>query len=367
MILEARKIRSVEELGSFRLRGVDVQECDIGGMTPMEAITRSIEASLDSWSVWDGNRLVMVCGYMPQGFIGSTVRAWCLTTMEVYNMKVWFARASRRFVTTLLDRYTAVEVYVWNRHELAIKWLKWLGFSYKESDGDFPRYEKGTAMGFLAPIGMAIAPEIGAMMGGTAAAGAAGASTAAAASLGTSALSTAASMGGSIFSGISGYQQNMFQAKLAGYNSQLALQEKNASLTAGQTAEEQDKMKTGKLIGEETANQGAGGIDVGGGSAVGVRESTQLAGDFDAATIRYNAARQAYGYGQQAFADQLQAQQDKNAAIGSLVGGVLGAGTNFVSGAAQYLGQVRTVPDDRGAHGSDRTYGGFIRVEAESN
>jgi hypothetical protein len=185
-------------------------------------------------------------------------------------------------------------------------------------------------MGFLVPIGMALMPALTAAAGGAAAT----AGTAAAASLGASAIGTGLSAGGSLLAGIGAYQQGMFQSRLAGYNQQLAQQEKATTLQAGNIAESEQLMKTGKEVGAVTAGQAAGGVDVGRGSAKAVQAATEAAGQYDAATIRYNTANRAYGLQQEAFSDLLQKQSARKQAIAGLVGGIMGAGSSFMGGAS---------------------------------
>lgn len=170
--------------------------------------------------------------------------------------------------------------------------------------------------------------------GGAAAAGVGGAAAAAGSSLALGTLATGLSTAGGIFGAVQSYQSGMFQSKVANYNAQLAMQNEQASLTAGQNAEQLKRMQTGKEVGSEAAAQAAGGTDVGGGSNAEVRTATQTAGDFDALTIRYNAARSAYGYSQEAFSDMLQSKVAKQDAISGLIGGTLKAGGSFLSGAS---------------------------------
>ncbi|MGH8338189.1 MAG: hypothetical protein ACRETL_15495, partial [Gammaproteobacteria bacterium] len=154
---------------------------------------------------------------------------------------------------------------------------------------------------------------------------------AATSSLGLGAASTALSTAGGIMGAVGTYQQGMFQSKLATYNSQLATQNQQASLTAGTNAEEIKRLQTGKLVGSEEAGTAAGGIDVGSGSPEAVRSATQSAGEMDALNIRYNAAREAYGYSQEAFSDALQSKVAKEDAVNGLVGGLFKAGGSFLS------------------------------------
>jgi hypothetical protein len=126
----------------------------------------------------------------------------------------------------------------------------------------------------------------------------------------------------------------MFQAKLAGYNAQLATQEAGQTQEAGNIAASEQLMKTGKQVGAVTAAQAAGGVDVGGGSAKQVQKATEAAGEYDASTIRYNAASRAYGLGQEAFSDLLQQKAAKQAAVSGLISGIMGAGSSVLGGAS---------------------------------
>lgn len=200
-------------------------------------------------------------------------------------------------------------------------------------------------MGFLAalaPLAISALGSAGAAAGGIGAAigstfaGAAGATAASAAtaSLGAGGISTLLSTGGSILSGISAFQQGMFQKSVAQQNEQIMLQNQRTALEAGNTQESLQRLKTGQMIGREVAGAAAQGIDVGTGAPKAVQAATQLGGDMDALMIRYNAARQAYGY--QVEADQYhdQASIAGRAAVGGLVSGLFQAGSSFLSGSA---------------------------------
>lgn len=168
--------------------------------------------------------------------------------------------------------------------------------------------------------------------GGAAAAGSAAAAASSSLSLGT--LATGLSTVGGVLGAVQSYQSGMFQSKLASYNEKLAQGNTRASLEAGQNAEEIKRMQTGKLIGSEAAATAASGIDVNSGSPTAVRQATAQAGEMDALNIRYNAARQAYGYSQEAFSDYLQSKADQESAVSGLVGGLFKAGGSFLSGAS---------------------------------
>ncbi len=134
------------------------------------------------------------------------------------------------------------------------------------------------------------------------------------------ALGTGLGMAGSVVQGIGGLQQGLFAARIAKQN---AL----AALRAGQSAESMSKMKYGALEAEQKAAQAANGVQVDSGSPAAVRASTAALSNIDAAMIHYNAAREAFG-------ERVQGELDKKAGVNALIGGVLGAGNDFLSGAS---------------------------------
>lgn len=165
-------------------------------------------------------------------------------------------------------------------------------------------------MGFLTEAGAAI---------GSAFAPAATASGAAGASLSAGTLATGINVVSQVASGIGGLQQANFQANVAAGNA-------TAALEAGQTAESSTKMKYGALEATQLVDQAANGVQVGSGSALKTRQSTEQIASMDAALIHYNAAREAYG-------QSTQAAVDRAAGKGAFAKGVMGAGASFLSGA----------------------------------
>lgn len=139
------------------------------------------------------------------------------------------------------------------------------------------------------------------------------------ASLTRGAVGTGMEVGGSILSGVGGYQQAQYQAKLAGRNAQ------NAQL-AGDYAEESSKMRYGALGSQQKADAAARGVSVDSSSVANTLRSTAEIGGLDAAMIHYNAMREAYGLTSQAAVD-------KSVGRNAVVGGILKAGTSFLSGA----------------------------------
>lgn len=143
----------------------------------------------------------------------------------------------------------------------------------------------------------------------------------------------------------------MYAAQVAKNNQQIALQNKAWAASEGNAAVEQAQMATRAKIGAITANQGASGVNINSGSSVDVRSSAAETGQLSAINIRSAAARQAYGFENEAQGDAAQAALDKanasNAitagntkAESTLLGGLGSAGANF----GNYLSQNSVLP-----------------------
>lgn len=136
------------------------------------------------------------------------------------------------------------------------------------------------------------------------------------------------------------FMQGQAQSDAAKFNATVAKQNagisrENAAI-AGQAGSEQAWMvgqKTRALTGGEQANQAASGVDVNSGSAVDVRASSTELGMLDALTVRSNAAREAYGYKQQATSQEEQSTLDTFEAKNAMSAGELNAANTFLGSA----------------------------------
>lgn len=140
--------------------------------------------------------------------------------------------------------------------------------------------------------------------------------------------------------------QATYQSGLASINQKIAKQNADYARAAGEAEAQQSGMKTRAIIGRTRAIQGASGLDVNRGSALKVRESQADLGAQDAATIRHNAARKAYGYEVEALNKGAQADiygmaaknaktASKYAVASSIIGGASSVADKW-SKASQY-------------------------------
>jgi hypothetical protein len=137
------------------------------------------------------------------------------------------------------------------------------------------------------------------------------------------------------------------QAARSAANAQASANEQNAKLADEQARDAvrrgaYDELKlrrqTSILQGQQRAMAAASGIEVDTGSPLAIQEASRKEGDQDAAVIRYNAAREAWGYGVQATnyrnAAAAAGAEGKNA----MTAGLIGAGTGLLSVAQPYIG-----------------------------
>lgn len=124
-----------------------------------------------------------------------------------------------------------------------------------------------------------------------------------------------------------------YRAGVALANRQIALQNADYAIGAGEQSAMEYGLKAGQTKGAIRAAQGASGLDVGGQSATDVRTGQDLKTKFDESTIRNNAARVAYGYQVEASQDEAQSNLDKMAASKSKTAGIIGGMGSLISGA----------------------------------
>ena len=122
----------------------------------------------------------------------------------------------------------------------------------------------------------------------------------AAVSLGMTAAST-------VLGAIGQGQQAAAQAGMANYQAQVARNNQGVAegyaqraLQQGQVDEQNQRFKTAAVLGSQRAALASQGGDVNSGSPLDIQADTARAGEYDAQTIRNNAALKAYGYRVQA-------------------------------------------------------------------
>lgn len=114
---------------TMQVRANDAIEVAALGYTPKQALIHCIALSDEWWEHKENGKVIAAWGFRLRGFLTQTVDAWLLTSDEVADHKVKFARKTRRWVQEVFDRgYTAMYCEVHAAYHDAVKWLLWLGF-----------------------------------------------------------------------------------------------------------------------------------------------------------------------------------------------------------------------------------------------
>jgi hypothetical protein len=104
------------------------------GLTPGEAVIRSMGASEASFAVLAGGELLAIFGVAqhpgtPPGTLGNV---WVMASSAVDRHRIEFIRAGRAAVGVLLRLYPVLVGFADVRHEGMVRFARWLGFEVKE-------------------------------------------------------------------------------------------------------------------------------------------------------------------------------------------------------------------------------------------
>ncbi len=128
------------------------------------------------------------------------------------------------------------------------------------------------------------------------------------------------------------FEEGQYRQKLGKVNAQLAEEAAGDATIRGQQQAGQARMEASADIGEMRAAYGASGVDGSVGSPINAMADVRLVSETDAAIIRNNAAREAWGYRVEATRateeGRLAGERGRYQAAGTLLGG---AG-DFVAG-----------------------------------
>ena len=144
-------------------------------------------------------------------------------------------------------------------------------------------------------------------------------------------LGTVMSVAAPVMAGRAAKQSAEAQAKAAEYNAKI--EESKAAISAERAAQEERKLRMrGALTkGAQRAAFGAAGLIPDAGSPLDILLSTQWSVERDAATIRYNAMLDQWGYGSRANMERYQADvaraAGKQARTAGIIGGLTHLGT----------------------------------------
>lgn len=129
--------RATPEHGEYvaeHMRAADVAEIWVGWRhTPAEAIARSVAVSRDAFTGLADGVPFCVFGVGTATAMGDVGSPWMLGTEALPRHARTFLRGSVAFVGHVRGEYSRLENYVDARNTLALRWLKWLGFTMEEA------------------------------------------------------------------------------------------------------------------------------------------------------------------------------------------------------------------------------------------
>lgn len=103
-----------------------------------------------------------------------------------------------------------------------------------------------------------------------------------------------------LFGAVSSLQEGEYQAEIAEYNARVAENEATRTRMAGTDEELRHREQVASFKATQKATQAASGVDVDSGSALQIREDTDLLGELDALRIRSNTDQRVEGLQTQA-------------------------------------------------------------------
>ena len=135
---------------------------------------------------------------------------------------------------------------------------------------------------------------------------------------------------GPIISGVIGFAQASYQAKVADMNAEVAKDNANRAIARGQVNEQTQADQTRALLGEQEAVQSASGLSINSASARRIRRASAMLGRKDTLNVRQAAELEKYSYLQEAENFTAQGKMAQLGGIGSLLSGFIGAGSSLI-------------------------------------
>ncbi len=116
------------------MRQADIGECRAGNLSPLDALTHSMDASIIAQTVLAPDTLKPGCimGVCGSDYGPSWGAIWLLGTDDIARHRVPFLRRSKKVLANLYED-TGREVfynYTWVNNHVHHTWLRWLGFTF---------------------------------------------------------------------------------------------------------------------------------------------------------------------------------------------------------------------------------------------
>lgn len=116
----------------FWLREKETATCQKLGLSPANALRKSVYDSCEASAIFVNSELIALWGHGPRDRLAGTGTAWFLALPGADEYHFRIARASQNVIAYLLTIYNRLEVFVDAEFLQSIEWLQWLGFAKHE-------------------------------------------------------------------------------------------------------------------------------------------------------------------------------------------------------------------------------------------
>lgn len=105
-----------------------------GHRTPLEALLRSIDMSIEAWAWRFDGIPACLFGFSAPSLLGDWANPWMLGTPDVRRHRFTLLRHYRGYVARMLEQFPLLWTMVDDRHAACLRWLKWTGFEIGEPE-----------------------------------------------------------------------------------------------------------------------------------------------------------------------------------------------------------------------------------------
>ena len=149
-------------------------------------------------------------------------------------------------------------------------------------------------------------------------------------------IGTVASIGGTVFSVISGIQQANYASSVAKRNALIQDQNAKQAVRKSQIDQQEQDLFAAAALGDQEAAQSSSGVSVASGAFVSARDSARTLARKDANNIRYGGELQKVNYQDQAAGYTAEAANAKNQIPGIVGAGITNLGSTLVTSASKF-------------------------------
>jgi len=122
---------------AFKLRSLDKYEIALNNHTPLDALInpfRFTRPNVNTYTVLDNGSVVAMFGVVSTKYNIKHGSVWMLSSEELDKNWYYFSKRTKKWCNYFLSDYEYVYNYITKEHKNNIKWLKWLGFSFKSKN-----------------------------------------------------------------------------------------------------------------------------------------------------------------------------------------------------------------------------------------